>query len=65
MKLEITFPYPKVSWEEAYEWCKERGILKSSKSGILTNPNHWDRENMIKIDRLLKETTYTWIFDYE
>jgi hypothetical protein len=60
MNLFVFFPYPKMSWEDAYQWSKERGYLKSS-TGILQNPNHWDRADLIARG-IMGENWFCWEF---
>jgi hypothetical protein len=62
MTIDVTFPYPAMDWEDAYLWAKDRNFFGCLWC-TMTNPEHWDREENIKVSGLLTETTFTWRFE--
>ncbi len=70
-QVEVFFPQvtedrpketPGFTWEDAYQWTKDRSYLNSDGT-CMTNPHHWDKENIMREQPLtLSPRYFTWFF---
>jgi hypothetical protein len=62
-EITVFFPLRTFGWEKAYRWTKERNFLGAK--ACLTNPEHWDKENIKRKEPLrLSDTHFAWIFSF-
>lgn len=61
MKITIFFPWPKYTAEMAWQWTKDRNTFDNCPYTRYANPDHWDRENILKEPNTdLNEKWFAW-----